>query len=338
MPYRYLTVFFFALAFSGCTDQLPESIGPARKLIVLADAEDWKTLESPLRDIFETVIYTPQEEKLFEVERGDVRLFYEHKHAIRKSLMIIAPINANHPTAQFMKELLSPEVQQSVKDGQTSVFWKNDIWAQDQILMIVSGADLPTLNDNLLTHADRLKSTLEHAVDENVVEYIYSFGEREALTQELIDNFGFGVRVPFGYHILESYPDSGFVALAKESPNRWLFVYTEKNVHPDLLTDDWCIQKRNEITKRFFGGDHIGDVTVRHEEFVGKLAVVLQGLWENEEAWKGGPFKSYAFVDSDQNRFFYIDMGLYAPNKQKASYLHQIDLIAKTFTSHPLSE
>ena len=67
-------------------------------------------------------------------------------------------------------------------------------------------------------------------------------------------------------------------------------------------------------------------------EFGGKLAYVLQGLWENEAAWKGGPFKSYAFVDIDLNRFFFIDMGLYAPNKKKGSVLRQVDLVAKSFT------
>ena len=318
----------------ACGDHLPESLGPARKLVVLADAADWETLQQPVRDIFETVIYTPQEEYLFEVERGDVHLLDEQRYLLRKSLMVIAPIDAEHPTSLFLKEILSADVLQSIRQGKTSVIWKRDVWARDQILMIASGNSLLEVADNLWLSSDRLYSELEQAVDNSVRDYVYSFGEREPLTRELEKTFGWSMRVPFGYRILESYPDSGFVVLAKDNPNRWLFVYSEDGVHPDQITDEWCIQKRDEITRRFFGGDHIGNVITRQEVFAGKLAVVLQGLWENEAEWKGGPFKSYAFVDIDLNRFFYIDMGMYAPNRKKAPYLHQVEQIARTFQIH----
>lgn len=323
---------FFLLLCIGCGDHLPESLGPARKIIVLADSTDWETLEDPLRETFETVIYTPQAERVYEIEWGDVNFLSAHKHDQRKSLMVIAPLNANHPTAQFVKEILSPEVQQTILDGRAGVTWKKNVWARDQTLYIVSGKDIETTVENLFMESDRLYSTLENAVDHSVRENVYSFGERKNVTQELIETYGWNVRVPFGYHILETYPN--FVVLARDNPNRWLSVYWEDDVHPDQLTEDWVIQKRDDITGQWFGGDRIvlGEVTVGQVEFAGKLAIVLQGLWENEAEWKGGPFKSYAFVDVDLNRFFFIDMGLYAPNKKKAPILRRVDLVAKSFT------
>ncbi len=323
----------FVLCFGGCGDYLPESLGPARKLIVLADSTDWQTLEDPLREIFETVIYTPQAERVYEIEQGDVNFFQAHKHAQRKNLLVIAPLNADHPTAQFVKDILSPEVQQAILEGRAAVSWKKDVWAKDQIFYVVSGKNLATTLENLYMESDRLYRTLENAVDHSVRENVYSFGERENITRELADTYGWSVRVPFGYRILEAYPDSGFVVLARDNPNRWLSVYWESDVHPDQLTEDWCIQKRDDIMGRWFGGDRIapGEVAVRQAEFAGKLATVLQGLWENEATWKGGPFKSYAFVDVDINRFFLIDIGVYAPNKKKAPVLRQVDLVAKSF-------
>ena len=317
----------------GCEDHLPESLGPARKLIVLADSTDWQRLEDPVREIFETVIYTPQAERVYEIERGDVNFFQAHKHIMRKSLMVIAPLNADHPTSQFVKEILSPDVQNAIQHGQSTVSWKKEVWAKDQTLYVISGKNLESTIENLYMESDRLYRTLENSVDQSVRNNVYSFGERENVTKELADTYGWSVRVPFGYRILEAYPDSGFVVLARDNPNRWLSVYWEDNVHPDLLTEDWCIQKRDDITSRLFGGDRIvpGEVTINQTEFTGKLAFVLQGLWENEAAWKGGPFKSYAFVDVDLNRLFFIDIGLYAPNKKKAPVLRQVDLVAKSF-------
>lgn len=324
------------LTITQCTDHLPESLGPARKLIVLADAEDWKALEIPLREIFEKKIYTPQTERLFEVERGDIEHFYDYKHAIRKSLLIISPIDAQHETGTFLREILSPEVQSTIRQKKTAITWKKDIWAQDQLLMMVSGTDLDSVIDNLWMSSDQLYFELENSVLGSIKERVYSFGERENVTQELAQTYGWSVNVPFGYRIIEAYPDSGFVALAKDNPSRWLFVYWENGVHPDQITEEWCIQKRDDITGRFFGEDRIvqGDVQVSQKEFAGQLAVVLQGIWENEKEWKGGPFKSYAFLDTDNNRFFFIDMGLYAPNKKKLPYLRQVDLIAHTFQVH----
>lgn len=336
MKTHLLLICILSFGIFQCSDHKPESLGPARKVIVLADPEDWKELEAPVREIFEKEIYTPQTERLFEIERGDIEHFYAYKHAIRKSLMIISPIDAQHETGAFLREILSEDVQNAIRNDKSSVTWKRDIWAQDQLLMMVSGKNLDLVNDNLWMSSAELYSALETSVLGSIKERVYSFGEREDVTQELAQKYGWSVKVPFGYRILEAYPDSGFVALAKDNPNRWLFVYWEDGIHPDQITEDWCIQKRNDITGRLFGGDRIvpGDVQVSQKEFSGKLAVVLQGIWENEKEWKGGPFKSYAFLDTDQNRFYFIDIGLYAPNKKKLPYIRQVDLISQTFQIH----
>ena len=81
------------------------------------------------------------------------------------------------------------------------------------------------------------------------------------------------------------------------------------------LTDDWCIEKRNEIARRFLKGDVISrrksgissddfvqEVEIHRRDFAGKLAVNLEGLWENKQSWKDGPFRSYAFANTDRNR------------------------------------
>jgi hypothetical protein len=154
---------------------------------------------------------------------------------------------------------------------------------------------------------------------------------------QLREDYGWSVQVPFGYRILEAYPDSGFVVLVKQDPNRWLWVYWEDGVPPDRLTGDWCIAKRDEITRRFFDGDRVspGDTQVSEAVYAGKLAVTLTGLWENERTWSGGPFKAYAFVDVDLNRFYFVDVGVFAPNKHKEPYLRQVDLMARTFSYGP---
>ena len=321
------------LVTAGCGGHLPESVGPAQDILVLADPSDWATLEAPLREIFEKVLHTPQAEKIFQIQYGNVEHFEQYKHHRRKNLLIVAPLNAAHPTAQFLKTLLSTDVQDAVRAGRSTVSWKEDVWAKEQLLIVAAGKDLPAVVDNLRLEADRLYRAVENARNRRIAQLIYRYGEQEGIAAQLAQTHGWTFRVPFGYRILEAQPDSGFVILAKENPSRWIFVYWEDGIPPDRLTESWCIQKRDEITHRFFDEDRIadGEVDVYQTEFAGKLAVTLQGLWENQKTWAGGPFKSYAFVDVDQNRFFFVDVGVFSPNKNKEPYLRQVDLMAQTF-------
>lgn len=323
-----------AIYLAGCGGSLPESVGPNQEIVVLADSTDWVALEGPLRTVFERVVFTPQEEKLYSLELGDVASFDVHKHRWRKNLLVVAPLDASHPTGEFLREILSPEVKEAVRSGRSSVGWKEDVWAQDQILLTVTGDDLDAVVENLRMEADRLYGALDQARNRRVSRLIYRYGERTDVTAQLLRDYGWSVRVSFGYRVMKALPDSGFVALAKEEPSRWLFVYWEDGVSPDTLTDLWCLDKRDEITRRFFDNDRIapGSVEVSQTEFCGKTAVVMEGLWENEANWNGGPFKSYAFVDVDRDRFYLVDVGVYAPNKKKEPYLRQVDLMAGSFT------
>ena len=327
------------LSISGCQgiiggcQRLPESVGPNQEILAFVDPTDWEVLETPLREAFEKVLLTPQKEKVFRIQRGELEDSEGLKHKLRKNLLVAAPLDATHPTSEFLGSLLSPNVRQGVRAGEFSVFWKKDLWARDQIVLFVTGAGLRDLVEGIRTEADRLYATVEQARNERVARLIYHYGERKDLTDRLAHAYGWQVRVSFGFELQDANADSGFVLLSKEDPSRWLFVYWEDGISPDRLTRDWCINKRDAITWRFFDGDRIavGTAEATQTEFAGKLAFSLQGLWENEASWKGGPFKSYAFVDVDLDRFFFVDVGVFSPNRRKEPYLRQVDMMARTF-------
>jgi hypothetical protein len=323
----------FVVMLAGCGPRLPESVGPAQEMLVLIDPADREDLEPHLKEVFERVLHTPQEEKIFSLRFGNVADFESYENKRRKNILIVAELDGPHPTASFLRSILGPDAQNAVRRNRSAVFWKEDVWAKEQLLITVSGNDGTGLVENLRMEADRLYRRIEDARNKRIGRLIYRYGERKDVTERLGREFGWQVRVAFGYRILEAYPDSGFVVLTKEEPSRWLFVYWEDGTSPDELSEEWCIRKRDTITQRFFDRDRIvqDHLEIGQAEFAGNLAFVLQGLWENKEKWAGGPFKSYAFVDVETNRFFYIDCGVYSPNKRKEPYLRQVDLMARTF-------
>ena len=330
---RLTYTFFAAILLFGCGDGKPDSVGPAQEILVLADPSEWERLEPVVRDIFEKGLRTPQVEKIFSIQHGRIEDIEPYKHLQRKILLVLSTIDADHETGYFLRSLLSEEVIDAVRTGKPGISIKHDVWADEQLLLVSSAMDVETLIEDLRGSSDRLYASVERARNERIAKLIYRYGEREDVTKQLAHKFGWQVRVPFGYRILEAKPDSGFVVLAKESPSRWCFVYWEDGIAPGTLTEDWVIAKRDEITRRFFDQDRIapGEVTSYETDFSGKLAIVLQGLWQNPKAYTGGPFKSYAFVDLEQDRFYFVDVGVFSPNKQKETYLRQLDLMANTF-------
>jgi len=318
----------------GCSRPLPEPSGANEEIYALVDSADLEALRVPLGDTFEKVLRTPQEEKVYRVRVGDISTFRRHRHHLRKSILLAAPFAAVHPIAELLRSLLEPGALESARQGGPAVFWRPDVWARDQVVLIVTGEDLAQVVDNLRAEGDRLYRAIETARNRRVSELIFRYGEREDIEQHLAESYGWRLRVPSGYRIMEEHPDSGFVVLARQQPNRWLFVYWQDGVSPGILGADWCIAKRDEVTNRFFGGDRVVAhcVSTSQTEFAGRLAVVLEGLWENTSPWSGGPFRSYAFTDAERGRLYFVDVGVFSPNKQKETYLRQVDLMARTFS------
>ena len=58
-----------------------------------------------------------------------------------------------------------------------------------------------------------------------------------------------------------------------------------------------------------------------------------QGIWEtiSLKESKGGPFRSYLFYDSKNDRTYHLNYLIHYPGKNKSIYMRQMDIIVKTF-------
>ena len=163
MHIRQVVVLALSLfaALGGCGDVLPVSVGPNSEILVLADPADWDVLKGPLHDTFEKILPTPQEEKVYSLQLGDVAHLETHKHNRRRTLLVVSPVDAAHPTGNFLRQLLAPQVQEAVRSGKGGVSWKRDVWAKGQILITLSGRDLEAVVENIRMEADRLFRSLK---------------------------------------------------------------------------------------------------------------------------------------------------------------------------------
>ena len=320
-------------------DRLPPGSGRVDLVTVIADSLDAGTFRKPFLEAMEREILTPRKERLYHVsfvhpgEFGKLR---------RKNIVIAAPLDGVHEAAGLVRSLVPHAHRDAMRNGAAPLVIRRDVWADDQVVVLVTGEDRNALRDNMMTEADRIYSAIDGKRDERVAEILYRFGERETLASELADRFGWRMRIPFGFNLIDTHADSGFVVFTRTRARvtQWLFVYREEDVSPDRLTEAWCIRKRNEIADRFFENDVVDPtgLAVSQRELGSRLAVYLEGMWQNHLSWKGGPFRSYVLVDEKNDRLYFLDIGVYGPNRRKETYLRQLNVVVRTFETGPFHE
>lgn len=320
-------------------DRLPPGSGRADLVTVIADSLDARTFQNPFLEVMEREILTPRKERLYHVSfvrAGDFRALR------RRNIVIAAPLDGVHEAAGLVRALLPQGHRDAMRNGADPFVIRREVWADDQVVVLITGEDRNALRANIMTEADRIYGAIDGRRDERVAENLFRFGERETLASELADRFGWRVRVPFGFNLIDTHADSGFVVFTRTHARvtQWMFVYREDGVRPDRLTEAWCILKRNEIAARFFENDIVDPtgLKVSQREMGSRLAVYLEGLWQNDFSWKGGPFRSYVLVDEKRDRLYFLDIGVYGPNRRKETFLRQLDVIARTFETGPFYE
>ena len=304
---------------------LPRGIGLTSKIVIVADGATREALRPVLEDLLLDPILTPQPEYVFDLVYVSPEAFRDFR-AYRNLILVSS---ANGILAKDLQPLLTGR-------SKNETVIHRDVWASDQIVVVVKATDDQGMAEQVALNGDRIVSAIDASMSKWLETILYHAGENTEHSEALSRQFGWHMRVPVGYEVMDEYASENFVALARQVDRRqlWLWVYWEDGVHPDQLTPDWCLQKWDDVSSRFYGGDQTssGEVTIYQTEFLGKLAVCLEGLWENTRAWQGGPFKSYALFDVAQNRFFLINMGIYAPNRTKALQMRQLDVLAHTFS------
>src|SRR3990172_969297 len=116
---------------------------------------------------------------------------------------------------------------------------------------------------------------------------------------------------------------------------RWLFVHWIDDADPAIINQEWILNMRDRLTTRFYKADSVNRdphyLKSYEKEIANRLAVVVEGLWENTTEVVGGPFRTYAFYDEKSGRIYMIDISVYSPAGTKEPFLRQLAVMANTF-------
>lgn len=321
------------LVISACKKS-SESLGSDKEIVVFADSLEYEQIHDELSAAFEKEIPTPWPEKVFELHRkppGELGL-YTHKPRI----LIVGALDRGNAATQRITATLNPDQQERVRNHESYVFKNDDPWKSNQRLLILTSANLDTLRQRISAHGEELFELFHQPLVERVTAQMFSLYEQKELEKTLLKNYGWALRVQHDYKLYKDFPEERFVMLRRIAPERWLFVNWKKADSPELSVEQ-AVAWRNEVGQKFYDQDRVAEheLSWHWDNFAGRRALTLQGLWENDNKSAGGPFKSWIFYDEVTGMHYYVDIAVFAPGIDKVPFLRQLEIIASSFyTQH----
>ncbi|MBN2102981.1 DUF4837 family protein [bacterium] len=328
------------LIFHHCSPK-PRSLWQEGVISVMAEDEDWEGIQGALRSTFEKVVRTPQKEYRFKCRHVPDSLidYYSRAHF----LIVASTLRSEGRIGDMIRNVtVDPSLRKSIEQGENFVFLKKNEWARNQVMMILVSNDITALHDKIVNHSIMLYDLMHKEMERYLTDEVLEGRENRKLETDLMDNYGWTLRIQKDYFIAEAFPADNFIWMRRVLPDRWIFIRWIDNGDISLLNQAWVVQERNRIGRTYYKdfSEQVADrYLFSHEgSFRGRPALITAGLWEHVDEAAGGPFKNYTFYDAVTERIYMIDIALFAPGKEKLPYLRRMEVIAETFRTQFDSE
>jgi len=344
-----IPVILYLIINTGCQQNLKPAFGKEDEIIVLADSTVWNDYYDFLSPIFEKEIITPQPEQLFYLTRVDFSNFKKYQN--RKNILIVTTLDKDNEVTNYVRSIIDSSALNLIKNGQEFVIKKKDVWAKNQVLVILVSNSIEELRIKAFKNKDDLLYYFQSASDERVMKNLYNpTYEKKDLEAKYLKEYGWKIYIQADFLEAINNKENNFVWL-RRSPNsdmeRWIFIHWIDSVDSRWLNKDSIIEIRNRITQKFLRTtDDKAYVEIAKEylnqtevNFNGKYAIFTQGLWRMNDYSMGGPFVNYLFLDTKKNRLYMLDGSVFSPRYEKKSLIQQVDVTLKTFkTADELSK
>ena len=308
----------------------PETMGAQYRIFVVADSLLWEDTGEVVRNTFERILYTPHEEKSFVI----TRIPLDKLNALndRMNIFFIGLSGGKGAVDQYLEKYLPSEFKQGVASGKYFYSFNDDMFARDQIGLIMMAPDRASFLNQLEQMQEEIYTTFNKKYYARLEKSIFERDEQKKLQDYLDKHFGWHVRLQQDYFVALQDIDNKFVWLRRIHPNRWISIWETSMPQADFDLDH-LKQIRNQMARNYYQGDIVvnEDLSMETVDFNGRPVQKLTGLWQNDSLVVGGPFRLYAVRDTVSKKMRFIDIAVMAPGKLKKPFLDQLEVIAHTF-------
>lgn len=331
---------------SACeSDYRPMSFGQVDEVTVVMDSTNWNSetalaIEETFGKAIETLpSYEPTYRLVFRDFRNNEELDRLREY---KNLIFAAPIDSESNVATFIRAVLSDEVEERVKSGESFAFPLEDRWVRDQWTLILTSNDDEELSEKIRNSEESLVGHLMDREFERRIEEVFRRGEQVAISDSLWENHGWKVRMQHDY--IETVDTTNVKVWRRSLPDndRWLLAWWKDDVSSaDFLDEDWINATRDSLLQIYVQGTREGSyITTEYnrsvitEEFDrGDRLTSFEtlGTWRMTNDFMGGPFVNFFYHDPETERLFMLEYGQFAPSVGKRRFVRQFRAMGRTF-------
>ena len=325
---KIISILLFIIIFS-CENKR-EALGADNEIRVICSRLDREIIAAYLSSIFIDTLYTPEPEPYYKLKFSEPETFSQLKS---QSQVIVGAIKRdNNFGHQLVKKLLPEKQFESTLNGDPIILGE-DVYAKKQLFMIINANS----KEHLMDHVEEKRKQFRKIFNDQFIDrqnrFLFGDDRNMKLEDSLKSEYGWTIKIPWGWDRIKNRPDSNFVWLGREMPFQWIGIgWVKGNVlSNELLVGDyvWKWPKDNyksiQINTHKFELDKIshGDT----------FAWRAQGVWEtiSLKESKGGPFRSYLFYDSLNDLTYHLNFLIHHPGDDKTIFMRQMDMIIKTF-------
>ena len=325
---KIISILLFTIMLS-CENKR-EALGADNEIRVICSRLDREIITAYLSSIFIDTLYTPEPEPYYNLKFSEPETFSQLKS---QSQVIVGALKRDNNTGhQLVKKLLPEKQFESTLNGDPIILGE-DVYAKKQLFMIINANS----KEHLMDHVEEKRKQFRKIFNDQFIDrqnrFLFGDDRNMKLEDSLKSEYGWTIKIPWGWDRIKNRPDSNFVWLGREMPFQWIGIgWVKGNVlSNELLVGDyvWKWPKDNyksiQINTHKFELDKIshGDT----------FAWRAQGVWEtiSLKESKGGPFRSYLFYDSLNDLTYHLNFLIHHPGDDKTIFMRQMDMIIKTF-------
>lgn len=240
-------------------------------------------------------------------------------------------VNVNHRNLLFI---------QMGKDFPVAKMYTiKDKYSKPQLITVLEAPDSAAMMQLIMEERYKVKQTIEQEELTRFATRATKYAEVK-VSAKVTEMFDITLKIPQGYK-LRNTVGNDFMWISYELPesSQGIVIY-DYPYTGTTLNDSLIIAARNKFVARVPGelpgaymttGDYFDPETVVRN-IKGREWYETRGFWRVENDFQGGPFVSFATIDTAKQRVVVIDCYVYSPNPQKKqrNFMKQLEGIVET--------
>ncbi len=331
---------------SSNKSSLPIARGEAAEIILAIDSAKWN---GPVGDVLKDIFYATvpgnfRDENLFTLRRVDpvkMNSVLQSAH----SLVYVTTLDSRSAGSRRISSLFSKEsIERIVADSSLFINRRKDQFARGQEVLYLFGKNDAELIKNLKQNKDKLREVFNNNERLRLEKKLYAATPERGIMNKVEDKFGVQIKIPRGYKIASE--SDNFLWIRQLSPNTYepdknLYFYETDYYSEEQLFPSSLIDLRDQIGQENIFGDPARPNTYMKTEkeilpsfknlqINGNFASEIRGAWRTNEIIMGGSFISYAIVDAEKGKIYFIEGFVYFPNEPHRELMREFETIIKT--------